>query len=222
MKTHYIGHDDVYKRLKEAGKAGWDKTEKAYAERFEWMERIFAAGNVPPEGQLLELGCGAGNMGIWLAQKGYKVTGIDISPTAVQWGNENASAARVNAKFVLGSVLELDEFSDNSFDVIIDSKCFHCIIGNDRTAFLRESFRVLRNGGYMLIDSMCAPVTPGTIEGYDPETGDVTVNGIVTRHIGMPEKIIQEVVQAGFTLLNDFMDESDGTGDLVIEAVKPQ
>lgn len=221
MKTHYIGHDDVYKKLRAAGEVGWDKTEEAYAERFEWMQRIFAAGNFPPKGQLLELGCGAGNMGVWLAQKGYEVHGIDISPTAVKWANEKARASGANAKFVQGSVLDLNAFSDNSFDLIVDSKCFHCIIGKDRSAFLKESLRVLRKGGYILIDSMCTPVAPNKIDGFNPETGDVIVNGTFTRHIGKPEKIMDEVVQAGFTILNSFMDESDGTGDLVIEAIKP-
>lgn len=102
-----------------------------------------------------------------------------------------------------------------------DSKCFHCIIGADRNTFLRESLRVLRKGGYLLIDSMCAPVTPDAVEGYDPETGNVTINGIFTRHIGKPESINQEVVNAGFNILNSFVDESYGTGDLVIEAKKP-
>lgn len=221
MKTHYIGHDEVYKKLKEAGKPGWDKTEEAYAERFEWMERIFSAGFFPSEGKLLELGCGAGNLGVWFAQKGYDVTGVDISPTAVQWGNEKAKAAMVNAKFLLGSVLNLQQFPDNFFDIVVDSKCFHCIIGADRSAFLSESLRVLRKGGYLLIDSMCAPVTPGAVEGFDPETGNVTINGIFTRYIGKPESINQEVVNAGFNILNSFADESDGTGDLVIEAKKP-
>jgi ubiquinone/menaquinone biosynthesis C-methylase UbiE len=220
MKTHYIGHDDVYKKLKESGKAGWDKTEEAYAERFAWMEKIFAAGNFPPEGKLLELGCGACNMGIWLAKRGYKVTGVDISPTAIEWGNELAKANSVNSKFLTGSVLDLSDFSDCCFDIVIDSKCFHCIIGNDRNLFLNEAFRVLRKGGYLLIDSMCTPVTPGSIQGFDPVTGDVTVNGIITRHIGAPEKIVEEVVQAGFSLLNNFTEESDGTGDLVVEAKK--
>jgi hypothetical protein len=67
---------------------------------------------------------------------------------------------------------------------------------------------------------MCTPVTPGSIQGFDPVTGDVTVNGIITRHIGAPEKIVEEVVQAGFSLLNNFTEESDGTGDLVVEAKK--
>lgn len=220
MKTHYVGHDQVYQAFKKEGLAGWDKTEEAYAERFAWMERIFSAGNIPTTGKLLELGCGAGNMGVWLAEKGYEVSGVDIAPTAIQWANERAKTARSSAQFLIGSVLDLKDFADSSFDLVIDSKCFHCIIGDDRKVFLKEAARVLKNGGYLLIDSMSTPVKSDQIKGYDPASGNTTVNGIVTRHFATPENLKKEVSEAGFVIVNSFVEIDELNGNMVIEATR--
>ncbi len=220
MKTHYVGHDQVYQAYKRDGMAGWDKTEEAYAERHAWMNRIFSAGNIPTGGKLLELGCGAGNMGLWLAEKGYEVTGIDIAPTAIQWAKEKAAEAGYDAKFIVGSVLDLHDFTDDSMDIIIDSKCFHCIIGEDRKTFLKEAARVLKKGGYLLIDSMCLPVKSDHIKGFDPETGNTTVNGIITRHFADPEQLKNDVSTAGFAIVNSFVEIDEINGNMVIEASK--
>ncbi|MFA5597729.1 MAG: class I SAM-dependent methyltransferase [Pusillimonas sp.] len=220
MRTHYIGHDQVYQAYKKDGMAGWDKTEEAYAERFAWMERIFAAGNVPTAGKLLELGCGAGNMGVWLAAKGYDVAGVDIAPTAIEWANEKARTAASSARFFVGSVLELNDFADCSFDIVVDSKCFHCIIGEDRNTFLKEASRVLKKGGYLLIDSMCTPVKSDKIKGYDPATGNTVINGIITRHFATPDNLKKEVFEAGFKIVNSFVEIDEFNGNMVVESIK--
>jgi len=44
-----------------------------------------------PVGRALDLGCGEGGDAIWLAQQGWQVTAVDISPSAIDRG---ASAAR--------------------------------------------------------------------------------------------------------------------------------
>ena len=124
-----------------------------------------------------------------VAAKGYDVSGVDIAPTAIEWANEKARTAASSARFFVGSVLELNDFADCSFDIVVDSKCFHCIIGEDRNTFLKEASRVLKKGGYLLIDSMCTPVTSDKIKGYDPATGNTVINGIITRHFATPDNL---------------------------------
>ncbi|EKY5004783.1 class I SAM-dependent methyltransferase [Citrobacter amalonaticus] len=52
-------------------------------------ENLFPA----PPAKFLELGCGNAAMSSQLmAQKGYDVYGIDISPTAITWANERFSS----------------------------------------------------------------------------------------------------------------------------------
>jgi len=53
-----------------------------------WLPLISQAlsqGHVSRGGRLLEMGCGAGNLTVWLAGQGFEVCGVDISPTAISW-----------------------------------------------------------------------------------------------------------------------------------------
>lgn len=52
-----------------------------------------------PAGSALDLGCGEGGDAVWLAQQGWQVTGVDVSPTtlrrAVLGVEQNGVADRV-------------------------------------------------------------------------------------------------------------------------------
>ncbi|MGI8626148.1 MAG: class I SAM-dependent methyltransferase [Geodermatophilaceae bacterium] len=50
-----------------------------------------AAGLVP--GTALDIGCGEGADAVWLAERGWEVTAVDISPTALQRAQDRATDA---------------------------------------------------------------------------------------------------------------------------------
>jgi len=187
MKINYSGHDTAYKRRRTEGKVGWDETPQTYAEREAGLTKVLGQGFAPCSGMFLELGCGAGNISIWFAQHGFEVTGVDISETAILWARERAHSARVNARFILGDVLDLNGvLLDASFDFVLDGHCLHCIIGEDRNTFLQTAWRCVKPGGFFLADTMCGPVESGTIEGYDPASCYTMFQGIPTRYFGNP------------------------------------
>ncbi|MBO8193898.1 methyltransferase domain-containing protein [Streptomyces oryzae] len=53
---------------------------------------VAEAGELPP-GRALDVGCGEGGDAIWLARRGWQVTGIDISRTALRRAAAAAAAA---------------------------------------------------------------------------------------------------------------------------------
>ena len=57
-------------------------------------------------GRTLEVGCGTGTNAIYLAQHGFEVVGVDISPLAVESARAKANVLPVKVRFVerLGSV----------------------------------------------------------------------------------------------------------------------
>jgi SAM-dependent methyltransferase len=57
----------------------------------------------------LELGCGAGIHSVWLAERGFKVTSVDVSPFAVKRADRHARAAGVNVHFVVADVFQLPD-----------------------------------------------------------------------------------------------------------------
>ena len=48
-----------------------------------------------PAGDALDLGCGEGGDAVWLAEQGWRVTALDVSPTAVARGAEGAAGRGV-------------------------------------------------------------------------------------------------------------------------------
>ena len=54
----------------------------------------------------IDLGCGIGNYAIYLASRGFDVTGIDFSPTAIKIAKENAKKKGVKCNFVVANVLD--------------------------------------------------------------------------------------------------------------------
>lgn len=102
---------------------------------------------------LVDLGCGAGNYAVWLASKGFRVTGVDISPAAIELAEALARRKGVECRFraadLLGDVSSLHA----SFDFACDWEVLHHIFPADRQAFVRNVHRLLRPGGGYL--SVC-------------------------------------------------------------------
>jgi len=222
VKTDYAGHDAVYQRHRAEGATGWDENAVVYQEQELLLARILAAGRAPPSGRLLELGCGAGNISVWLARRGYEVCGVDIAPTAIEWAREKARAANVTAQFLVGDVCNLARFDEAPFDAVLDGHCLHCIIGADRPRFLATAARMLKPGGYLLVDTMCGPVIdPAGFAGYDPASRCTLRGDVATRYFGLPEEIRSEVQAAGFELLHMEMTPDQNHVNMIIEARKP-
>ncbi|WP_143437789.1 bifunctional 2-polyprenyl-6-hydroxyphenol methylase/3-demethylubiquinol 3-O-methyltransferase UbiG [Hydrocoleum sp. CS-953] len=139
MKTDYPGHDRAYQRRQNNPEyAGWMKHEELEEDwQLSWQP-LMQKPAFPKQGKLLELGCGAGNISIYFAQAGYDVTGVDIAPTAINWAIQNAAKANVNVNFIQGDVLKLTEIPDASFDLALDGRCLHCIIGAIAFYFSRQ------------------------------------------------------------------------------------
>lgn len=199
IRPNYLGHDDAYKRYKKSGRPGWSD-EKVLQENVAELSRVLARLNPPQGAKILELGCGAGNLSIALAQRGFQVTGIDISPAAIEWANENAAALEKRPNFIVGDVLALPEANDGFFDYVLDGYCLHCIIGEDRPIFLRNAHRVLRPLGVLHIATMCDDYRGSMPENYDRISRCTVVNGIGVRYFGPADSILAEVRKAGFTI----------------------
>ncbi|AEV85204.1 ubiquinone/menaquinone biosynthesis methyltransferase ubiE [Actinoplanes sp. SE50] len=72
--------------------------------------------------KVLDLGCGTGDLACTLARRGYHVTGIDISPTAIERARQKA--AGLTATFHVQDATKLD-LPNKPFDTIFDSGLLH-------------------------------------------------------------------------------------------------
>ena len=94
------------------------------------------------ETNILEIGVGNGRDSIFLAKKGFNVTGIDIAEQPVKIAKKNAKSLE-NIKFEVGKAEKLN-YDDESFDAVYSVAALHSSIIYDTFA---EIYRVLKPGG---------------------------------------------------------------------------
>jgi len=101
----------------------------------------------------IEFGCGLGNHSIEMARRGFDVTGVDVSPTAIRMAKENAAAADVQVRFVAADVTHTLDLPEGSYDFGWDWEMLHHIFPEQRIPYVRNLARILAPGALHL--SVC-------------------------------------------------------------------
>jgi SAM-dependent methyltransferase len=123
-------------------KPGWD-IGRAASDLVQAVEN----GKLRP-GRVVELGCGSGTNAIYLAQKGFDVTAIDIAPAAIAMAEEKARKAGVKVRFLVADVLAPPRLEP--FDLIFDRGCYHGVRGSSAAGYV-EAVRRLSHPGTLLL-----------------------------------------------------------------------
>ncbi|MCK4980232.1 MAG: methyltransferase domain-containing protein [Candidatus Delongbacteria bacterium] len=211
IKTDYLSiHENQYKHFRNTGRKGWND-EKSIKLVLDIVLETIKKNNLPKSIKILELGCGDAELSLSLADLGYYVSGIDISPTAIEWAKEKATERDMKSDFRVGDVLSM-EYDDNSFDIAVDSYCLHCIIGRDREKFLKEIKRILKPDG-LLIGITMSNTIPEDIKQYFNENREMVRNGVAGRYIGRSDDILKEFKNSGYELLYNSVEVIDKEAD---------
>lgn len=92
---------------------------------------------------VLEVGVGTGRIAVPLAERGFQVTGIDISPSMLR----KLLAKRTDIRVLLAEA-SLTPFRPGSFDAVVFSHILHLV--PDPRATVRAAIACLRSGGLLL------------------------------------------------------------------------
>ncbi|MFX1478548.1 MAG: class I SAM-dependent methyltransferase [Promethearchaeota archaeon] len=145
-KIIQIDIDKVYKNIP-LDKIPWNYGTPPYQ-----LKDLIKSGKIKPC-KTIDLGCGTGNYAIYFANKGYEVTGIDISPSAISYAKKNAIKAKIECNFLVADIIsDLNKIRTN-FDFAYDWEVLHHIFPEHRQKYLENVYKILNKHGKYL--SVC-------------------------------------------------------------------
>ncbi len=118
----------------------------------ELVELILENINLPLNGKVLDLACGPGRHSILFAQKGFKVSAVDLSKNLLNFANVAAGTANVNINFIEADLRNL--CIKPKFDLVVNLFTSFGYFEDDKENFklFNRTFYFLDDKGYFVLD----------------------------------------------------------------------
>jgi methyl halide transferase len=125
------------------------------------LQRVVAEEGIEPH-RAVEFGCGTGTNTVWLAERGFDVTGVDLSPLAIEQAKQRPAPAD-RCRFLVADVLGPLPEVQGPFDFFFDRGCYHVVRRVDTWAYLKTLERLTQPGtvGLVLAGNAREPHDPG-------------------------------------------------------------
>ena len=109
----------------------------------------------PRNAKILDNCAGSGVYAFHLAELKYRVTAGDIVPLNVEIMQKKQAKTPLLQEIYLGNTLNMSQFPDESFDVVLCMGAFyHLQTEDERLQALKENLRVLKKGGIFVASYM--------------------------------------------------------------------
>jgi SAM-dependent methyltransferase len=128
-------------------------------------------------GDVLDIGCGLGDNAVYLAQQGFNVTGLDLSPTALITAERRAKDAGVTVQFAVTDSTKLEGYTE-AFDTVVDSGMFHCLDDDGKRSYAAAAHRATRPGATLLL-SCFSDANPSDEEWPRPAVSEQTLRDVL-------------------------------------------
>lgn len=130
-----------------ADRGSFYEAKYAAGEEIQRTSKLYTLSCVPDDGplEILDIGCGTGLNSVWLAARGHRITGVDISREAI---------AKYRERGFTGMTMDVEagiEFDDGSFDCVLCSEVIEHVV--DPEALTGEMRRVLRPEGTLVLST---------------------------------------------------------------------
>ena len=159
MRYYFRENVRRYEKMTRMGLEDWAESTYGGTDLHDFSSRGFLEIALPRlrfEAQhpsALELGTGVGPGALFLADRGYQVTGYDLIPEAIQTAREIADARGLSIRYEVMDVTRIPHDGER-FDLIVDSYCInHIVFAEERRAVFESVKARLKRNGYYLVSS---------------------------------------------------------------------
>ena len=116
-------------------------------------ELLYLTGIMQKDSRVLDLACGYGRLSIPLAERGYRVYGVDITPAFIDVAQKEAGKRNLHIEFKVGDMRKIP-YNKESFDYVICmwNAFSELTLQADQVAAVWEVYRVLRTNGMAIIE----------------------------------------------------------------------
>jgi len=136
-----------WEALYQEGDTGWDRGDVSPA-----LHTFIEKGAFEGATSVLIPGCGRGYEAIELAKRGFKVTALDLAPSAIAHLNQVLSEHDLQAETACVDMFKFEK--PESFDVVYEQTCLCAIEPNQREAYAQKVYHWLKPNGQLLLNMM--------------------------------------------------------------------
>ena len=148
--------DDQSSDVHRFWEARYASSEGVWSGRVNTLVREVAESLEP--GSALDLGCGEGGDAVWLASRGWRTVGVDLSETAVERARTAAASVGLDANAVRFVAADLSEWTTTqTFDFVTSAFLHSWPVEIPRSDIVRRSKDFVAPGGSLLVVAHAAP-----------------------------------------------------------------
>lgn len=124
--------------------------------------QLFEHGTIP-FGRAIDLGCGEVNNAIYLSRKGFDVTGVDFSPTAINRAIANAKSAGEKITFIEDDLTDLRRVN-GKYDLLVDFGALNDLSPDDRGAYMENVLPLTHSSSSFVLLCFTKSLPPDEVE----------------------------------------------------------
>ncbi|HAA30402.1 MAG TPA: class I SAM-dependent methyltransferase [Cyanobacteria bacterium UBA8553] len=113
------------------------------------LDQALTKLNLHTTSTALDLGTGPGTQAMALAQRGFQVTAIDLSSTAIEKAQALAQEKGLNIFWKQDDILNSN--LDQKFDFVFDRGCFHVFPSERRSDYVGVVDNLIKPNGYLFL-----------------------------------------------------------------------
>ncbi len=128
----------------------WERLERHKIE-FDITKRYMDEYIIGENLEIFDIGGGAGRYSIYLAEKGHRVSLLDLSKRNIEVAKEKSAERGISLEaYIHGNALELDKYEQKYDVILLMGPLYHLINESDRRAAVDGALRLLKPNGIII------------------------------------------------------------------------